>query len=366
MPRIIRFAALVAALIIVGLWFSPVHRSPSRLPLRGTSASNSAEPKSPTLPQEIDTSPAGMIAQLFERLRAGTFTPADLAALRAALLAADPDAAIAAITAFLATGQDANTGERFGLGEGGTLSGAPTMRVLLLDLLGRICKKSGSPAAAALARSLMERKTSADEWAIALRNVGWSTPGETTYMAGKMREMLRYEAWRRQPSGGFLETFDVIVFLRDASFTADLQQMVTGEDKALQRAAAIAMDRLAEMNPLDVMNYLNTNPAEFSAKPMLRADYFAKADFSQLAQRQAVETYLSRLDVQNGEKNKLINGIAAPGSFAAENLLTTPPPEEDPPQKIEALRKTVGDWIKDSRYPVLLPSLLQLQARLAE
>ncbi len=367
MSRFFRFAALVTVLVVVGMWFVNRERGPvSRGPLPSDSTGATADQKPAGEPQQPDTSPAGMIAQLFERLRSGSFTPEDLEALRRNLLAADPAQAIAAITAFLATGQDANTGERFGVSAGGVLGGAPTMRVLLLDLLGRICKKSGGPEAAAVARALMERKTSADEWAIALRNVGWSTPGERPYMAGKVREMLRYESWRRQPSGGFLETFDVIVFLRDASFTPELHEMATGEDKALQRAAAIAMDRLSEMNPLDVMNWLNSNPDEFSAKPMLRADYFAKADFSQLQQRQAVETYLSRTDVQDVEKAKLLNAIAAPGSFAAENLLTAPPPEEEPPQKIEDLRKTVADWVKENRYPLLLPSMLQLQARLVE
>ena len=367
MNRFLRFAALVAALVLAGLWFFPRDDKtrPSAV-VQTPDEGKSADPKAAVQPIYQDTSPAGMIAQLFERLRSGSFTPADLDALRRNLLAADPAQAIAAITAFLATGQDANTGERFGVGAGGELAGAPTMRVLLLDLLGRICRKSGGPEAAAVARALMERKTSADEWAIAMRNVGWTTPNERSYLAGKMREMLRYEAWRRQPSGGFLESFDVIVFMRDASFTPELNELATSEDKTLQRAAAVAMDRLAEMNPLDVMNWLNSNPNEFSAKPMLRADYFTKADFTQPAQRQAVEAYLSRVDVQDKEKVKLLNGFVSPGSFSAENLLSAPPPENDPPEKAAALQKTIGEWVKTNRFPTLLPSLMQLQARLAE
>lgn len=367
MNRFLRFAALVVVLVLAGLWFFPSdEKARPSTSAQPSVVEKSGDAKAATQPIYQDTSPAGMIAQLFEKLRSGNFTPADLEALRQSLLAANPAQAIAAITAFLATGQDANTGERFGVGAGGELSGAPTMRVLLLDLLGRICRKSGGPEAAAIARALMERKTSADEWAIALRNVGWATPGERSYLAGKMREMLRYEAWRRQPSGGFLESFDVIVFTRDASFTPELNELATSEDKALQRAAAIAMDRLAEMNPLDVMVWLNANPNEFAAKPMLRADYFTKADFTQPSQRQAVEAYLSRIDVQEKEKVKLLNGIVSPGSFAAENLLTDPPPENDPPEKTAALQKTIDEWVQSNRFPTLLPSLMQLQARLAE
>ncbi len=367
MIRIIRIIILVAALITAWLWFFPSDRTGKAIrPAPSEAAGKNSASEKVALPDATNRSPAGMIARLFDRLRTGNFTPDDLDALRRNLLAAEPAQAIAVITAFLATGQDANTGEKFVLGTGGELGGAPTLRVLLLDLLGRISKKSGSPEAAAVSRSLLERKTSADEWAVALRNVGWNTPNEREYLAGKVREMLRYENWRRQPSGGFLESFDVIVFTRDVTFTPELSQMTQSEDKAVQRAAAIAMDRLSEMNPLDVMNWLNTNPDEFSAKPMLRADYFAKADFTQQAQRQAVEAYLSRTDVQETEKNKLLNGIAAPGSFAAENLLTSPPAADDPPEKSAALRQTVRDWVKTNRFPQMLPSLLKLQARLAE
>ena len=361
----LRTAAVVLIIVLATAWLLQRERtSPAARKAAASSASPIATAGEKPALAAPDTSPAGMIAQLFERLRTGSFTPEDLAAFRRSLLAADPAQAIAAITAFLATGQDANTGERFGVGAGGELAGAPTMRVLLLDLLGRICKKSGGPEAAAVARALMDRKTSADEWAIAMRNVGWSTPGERTYLAGKMREMLRYVSWRRQPTGGFLEAFDIIVFTRDATFTQELNSAATSEDKALQRAAAIAMDRLAELSPLDVMNYLNANPGEFSTKPMLRADYFTKADFTQLAQQQAVEKYLERADVEEKEKVKLLNGVAAPGSFSAENLLTTPPAAEDPPEKAAALVKTVGEWVKTNRFPTLLPSLLKLQARL--
>ena len=367
MSRFLQFIALVAFLTVVALWFFPLDGKPRNQRKKTVAGQTVTGSGNTTESGEfVDASPEAMINRLFERLRSGSFTPADLAAFRRALLAADPATAIAAITAFLSTGQDANTGERFVVGERGELSGAPTMRVLLLDLLGRICKTSGGSEAAVLARALMERKTSADEWAIAMRNVGWTTPNDRIYLAGKVREMLRYEAWRRQPSGGFLESFDIIVFTRDASFTPELGEIVKGEDKALQRAAAVAMDRLSEMNPLDVMNWLNANPDEFSAKPMLRADYFTKADLTQPAQKQAVETYLGRIDVEQKEKIKLLNGIAAPGTFAAEGLLTPPPPENDSPEKLTALQTTVRDWVKTNRFPTLLPSLLQLQARLTE
>ncbi len=314
----------------------------------------------------LDLSPAAQLARILDKLRAGTLSPGELDAFRRAILDGDPAQSIAAIVKFLASGQDALTGETFAPGKGGELGGAPTLRVLLLDLIGRICKTTKGNEAAEVSRALLEKKTSADEWAIALRNVAWAAPGDRAFLAAKSREMLHYQPWRQQPSGGFLEAFDVIVYSRDATFVTDLAEIVRSDDKALQRSAGMALDRLAEMAPLDVMNFLNTNRAELADKPFLRADYFSKADLSQAAQRAAVEDYLSRPDVAAREKTKLLAVLASPGSFAADALLTDPPPAEDPPQRSAGLMQAVGDWLKANRFPELNPSLQQLQERLAQ
>ncbi len=313
-----------------------------------------------------DLSPDAQLTRILEKLRTGTLAPGELDAFRRSLLTADPAQAIAAIVKFLATGQDALTSEQFTLGKGGELGGAPTLRVLLLDILGRICKTTKGSEAATVARDLLEKKTSADEWVVALRNVGWHSPNDRTFLAAKSREMLHYQPWRQQPSSGFFEVFDVIVFSRDATFVTDLAEIVRGEDKSLQRSAGMALDRLAEMAPLDVMNFLNTNRVELADKPFLRADYFSKADLSQPPQRAAVESYLGRLDVTEREKSKLLAVLASPGSFAADTILTEPPPAEDPPQRSAGLKQAVDDWLKTGRFPELSPSLLQLQERLAQ
>ena len=96
---------------------------------------------------------ANPIEQLLAKLQDGTATEADLDALKRLLLAADPALATAAIRDFLATGRDARTGLDFTLRPGGELT-APTLRVLIMDVLGRIAKRDGSTAAAQLARAL--------------------------------------------------------------------------------------------------------------------------------------------------------------------------------------------------------------------
>ena len=365
--RALRFVALVALLIAAG-YFAGRHFRNARGDLNarpGTAPARDAKPAANIATQRTE-SPANMLTRIFDRLRNGNLQPGDLAALRRMLLAADPHEAMAAILSFLATGQDARTGESFGIQKGGGLAGAPTFRVMLLDLLGRIARDAGNDDAANFSRALLTRKTSADEWAIALRNVAWSSPEDRAFLAGKMREMLDYQPWRQQPSAGYLEAFDVIVYTRNAAFTADLAAMATSEDDSLKRAAAAAMDRLSEMAPLDVMNYLNGHPAEFADRPFLRADYYSKADVSQFQQRQAVEAYLARPDVTVAEKDKLLSVFASPGTFVGDTLVTEPSAADDPPQRTAGLRAAVGDWLKGNRFPDLAGPLAQLQQRLAE
>src|SRR4051794_3801108 len=144
--------------------------------------SAAATPAKSALAREIDA--------LLDKMRRKQATAADFDALRRLLLSADPAQAIAAITAFLKSGEDAASGIELAIGPGGALTGAPTMRVFLMDLLGQIAQKSGSDAAAAYARTVLETKTSPEEWALSMRNVAWHEPQSTAYVAGKMREML--------------------------------------------------------------------------------------------------------------------------------------------------------------------------------
>ncbi len=364
--RALRFVALIAVLVAAGFFLGKYFKN-----LVGPKSERPVLFKNETAlpanaPEYRTDSPANLLTRIFDRLRGGNLQPGDLALLRSRLLAADPHEAMAAILAFLGTGQDSRTGEAFGLQKGGGLAGAPTLRVLLLDLLGRIARDAGTDDAAAFSRALLARKTSADEWAIALRNVAWSSPDDRAFLAAKMREMLDYQPWRQRPGAGFLEAFDVIVFTRNATFASDLAALATSEDDAVKRAAAAAMDRLSEMAPLDVMNYLNGHPGEFADRPFLRADYFSKADLSQGQQRQAVEAYLARADVAAAEKAKLLAVFASPGTFVGDTLVTQPATADDAPQRTAGLRAAVGDWLKGNRFPDLAGPLAQLQRRLAE
>ncbi len=303
---------------------------------------------------------------MLEKLRSGQAGPADLAQLAEELSAADKRQAFRAILDFLSTGQDAATGAEFVPGSDGQLASAPTLRIALMDLLGKLSNQTGGGEAAAVARSVLERKDSADEWAISLRNIAQHEPRSTAYLAGKMQELLSNAPWLARPSAGMLEAFDLTVFIKDPKLIPPLAAMVGGENPPLQRAAAVALDRLSEAAPFQVMSYLNQNPKVMADHPFIRADYFSKANLGDPQQRQAVEMYISRPDVGLAEKTKLLKGLLAPASFVSENLLTQPPPPVDDSVRLATLEKTVGEWIKVNRFPELQPELQRLQSRMGQ
>ncbi|MHA3770977.1 hypothetical protein ACXR0O_05500 [Verrucomicrobiota bacterium sgz303538] len=380
--RVFLLLAGGAAAVVLGAAVY-LHSSPQPAPSQATSPdrisgaasdgdranSDQASSQETTSPQTDLRDPIqNSIEKLFSRLESGKATAAELEALRRELLSADPQRATAAIRAFLDSSRDALTRQEFTIGDGGTLAGAPTMRTFLLDLLGQISKKSHTDAAAVVSRQVLETKQSSDEWAVALRNVGWTDPRSKPYLAGKVREMLAYEPWASQPSAGFLEAFDVAVFSQDPAFIPDLSNLLRGGNPELQRAAAVALDRLSAMAPLVVMTYLNSNPSELADRPFLRADYYAKADLSNSEQRKALETYLARTDVSVAEKTKLVKALATPAAFVSENLLTPSPlaDADDSPVREQQLNQLLTQWLTQNRYPELQGEMARVQQRIGK
>lgn len=371
-PHLILFVGIAIVAMLLGVY---ARRRAQQTPPRPTPtamAPAKQEPAAEALPDPNDQSPEAILNRFLYKLRHGPMGPDDLAAFRAAMLAADPGQAVAAIRKFLSTGQDSLTGEHFTVTQEGALAGAPTYRILLLDLLGRIAKANGMTDAGEVSRALMEKKSTADEWAIALRNVAWDTPNDHAYLSSKVREMLNDPAWRQQHSPGFYEAFDVIVYTHDVSFIPQLSEFVRSEDEPLKNTAATTLDRLSGMAPLEVMSYLNTHPAELAEKPYLRADFYTKADFTQAGQRAAVEAYLDRADVQPKAKEKVIAALGAPNIFVSDNLLTstaTPGDETQPlipPAQKAALSKAFNDWLTTNRYPGLSLSIMTRQLDLQQ
>ncbi len=284
-----------------------------------------------------------------------------LDALRETLGQADPHVAIATIRQFLASGEDAATGLRFKLGDDHTLDQATSMRTFLMDQLGTISQDIGATDAAEVARATLETKGSADEWAVAMRNLAWADPeGSKSLLAAKARELIEYTPWQTAPTGGYLEAFDAAAYAGDPTIIADLAPMSSAKS-ATGRAALIALQRLSGIAPEQVAAYLNANPDVLADAPMRRADYMGSVDLSQPTQLSQAETYLNRTDVSEAEKDKFLGRLGVPAGFVSETLLTPETITQMPLLEHRALvNQTATNWLASGSYPALQGALQRL------
>ena len=290
-----------------------------------------------------------------------------LAQLRQALVNGSTDEKVAAIRKLLDSKTDAATGLSFKPGKNGSLAEAPTLRTFLLDELARL-----DPAAAAtVAREILNTSTSPDEWAVALRNLARGDTGADARMllASKMGELLRNQAWQRDTAAGYLEAFDTAVFLGGTELLSPLADLLRQKDNpALAHAAFLALDRLAFNEPAQVLAALEKNPEWLQGREETRADYFARADVSNAAQRGIVENYL--LDaVRSPAELQAFAGVFPNANFmVSQNLLTESKTLDHATivSRDAASLKVVNAWLADARFEKIRPQLIKLQTRLEQ
>jgi hypothetical protein len=341
--------------------------SPAAEPERTQPASHVSKPVSKAVPAARTPSPQesleAVIAQALAALRNASIAdkPAALEALRKALQSADPKVAMAAIRDFLKTGQDAPTGLGFKVGEGGELAEAPTLRTFLMDQLGMISRDAGTQDAAVEARATLDGQIVPDEWAVAMRNLAWEDPVDSkTYLAGKVRELLQSTQFQQNPTGGYLEAFDVAAYVGDASLIGDLAPLAQTPSK-VQQAALVALERLSAMSPDAVASYLNANPNVLADRPMLRADYMGNMNLDDPAQDAQAQAYLQRTDVSEAEKEKFLARLAIPAGFVSNNLLT--PPNIAPmtlDEHAAMVNRAATSWLASGSFPSLTAPLQAL------
>jgi hypothetical protein len=288
-----------------------------------------------------------------------------LSRMREALDSSSTNEASKAILRFLDSKADATTGLEFSVGARGVLAQAPTLRVALLDYLGQI-----DPAAAAsYARNILSRAESADEWSVALRNLAWGDPSAAgrTFLQQKMAEMLSDVSWQINPSTGYLEAFDVAVYLGGTLLVEPLTDLVRKQDNpAAAHAAFLALDRLVINNPAPMLETLQANPEAMQGREATRADFFARADVRDPQQRQVLESYLLNPGLAPAELAHFA-GIYPNANYMISQNLLTPTPTPDPSALIlrdrESLR-VIDDWIADPRFAGVRSQLEQSRARL--
>ena len=288
-----------------------------------------------------------------------------LTRLRNLLNSLPPAVASREVQSFLASNKDAPTNLDLTIKPGGRLDDSSSLRVFLLDYLGLVDKQ----AAGVAAMQILSHYTTPDEWAVSLRNYAWAHPGPDgqDYLKTKAGELLANAAWVKDPTAGFLEAFDTIVYSNDTTLTPALSALVRDKDnRAAGHAAYLAMDRLVIDSPTPMLKELVAQPDLMKGRELTRANFVARADLGQPDQRDLVEQYL--LDPSRDPQELATFAALYPNMnyMISNNLLTqTPTPTEAMlVQRDRDALKAVEQWQQDPRFKQLQPLLNQMQQRL--
>ncbi|MBL49911.1 MAG: hypothetical protein CMP28_13310 [Roseibacillus sp.] len=230
--------------------------------------------------------------------------------------------AIAAIEEFLGRGSDRATGMELRVGRGGTIEGWPTLRVFLLDLLLEI----DPGAAARISRGILAAESSADEWAIALRNVarGEGPGANRDYLRKRTEALIANPEWQARPSIGYLNAFDVLVYAKATETQPLLSGLVRRKDRPdLAHAAFLTLDRLVQREPVEMLTRLKGDRALQKSRPQMTAQQFARADLRDNSQRAIVRSWLLDPSRTSTELENFSAIYPNNNKLISDNLLTS-------------------------------------------
>lgn len=301
----------------------------------------------------------------FENLRESPDSLRSLMDLQQKLASMPPAEAAKWIRDFLKTGRDKSTGLSFEIAADHSMKQWPTFRTFLLDALRAI-----DPAAAAeVSREILTAPTTADEWALALRNIGLtsSTPETNAELRAKTEALIANPEWQADPSVGYLNAFDVLVHTRAVESTPLLSELVQRKDrKDLAHAAFLTLDRLVQRAPEEVLENLAADKNLQQSRPEMTAQQFARADLRDPAQQAIVKSWL--LDPsRSGTELSSFSGVYPNNNhFVSNNLLTTEPTQSgsDLAAHDRAALEIITSWSEDPTFAPVKDHLTTMIRRL--
>ncbi len=371
--RTLLLSAITATGLVAAYVWSPQHTAApplqpvSTLPPTKPGAT-AARADAATKPRDTSADAASRIAEILAQLAGSKDAAANraaLSALRGFLNSLPPAVASRAVQTFLAGNQDASTQLDLTVQPGGVLGDASSLRVFLMDYLGRIDRS----AAGAMAAQTLSRYTTPDEWAVSLRNYAWANPGPggEAYLQAKTRELLHNPAWLKEPSAGFLEAFDTIVQARGTALAPDLAALVRDKDNnATAHAAYLTLDRLTINEPMAMFKQFIEHPELMTSREQTRANYLARADVRVPEQRAMLEEYL--LDpARSPQELATFAGVYPNANYMiSNNLLTSSvtPSRDDLIKHDVAALSVIDEWLADAKFSPLKPHLETMRMRL--
>ena len=312
--------------------------------------------------KSVATDPLG---GAFDQLKASPDSLQSLKELQEKLAKMNPADAVAWIRDFLKSGKDKDTGLTFEIESDHTIKQWPTFRTFLIDALRKI-----DPAAAAeVSRGILSKPTTADEWALALRNVGLADQSaETnTTLREKTEALINNPGWQANPSIGYLNAFDVLVHTKAVDSTPLLSDLIQRKDrKDLVHAAFLTLDRLVQREPADVLSRLAADKALQQSRPEMSAQQFARADVRDPEQQAIVKTWMLDPARTGTELNSFAGVYPNNNHFVSNNLLTTEPNQSgaDLATHDRQALEILNTWAADPAFAPVKDHLATMIARL--
>lgn len=276
---------------------------------------------------------------------------AGLRAVGQLLKSLDSAEAVSRIVAYLESGRDLESGLPWALGAEGRLVSAPTLRVWLLDWLGRLDPSAG--AQYAMSVLALGPAGSADEWALLMRNLAWGQPEAVDLLTHAALQMLAYPSWRSNPSAGFQEGFDVFVWAGATEVTPVLAALLPRfQPQSLRVPAQLALDRLILQHSEPVLELLYANFSVLDPQPYTRAGYFARADLGSTEEQRLVELYFLDSRVGAAERDYFLGMIPNLNLTFSYNLLSSNsrPTREEVLEQLHHAEVLLSQWVQDSRF----------------
>ena len=281
------------------------------------------------------------------------------------LRALPADQAVARIQAFLDSGKDRKTGLGFAIGAGGTMKEWPTLRTFLVDALLAI----DAQAAARISRGILSKPGNADEWALALRNLGRvETAAETReLLIERTQALINNPEWQADPSVGYLNAFDTLVHTDATESIPLLSGLIQKKDrKDLAHAGFLTLDRLVQRNPVDALQRLTANRTLSASRPEMVAQQFARADLRDTSQREIVRKWLLDPSRTPTELQSFAGVYPNNNQFVSHNLLSTStqPTGAELAAHDRAALEIISSWQKDPAFQPVAEQLRTMVARL--
>jgi hypothetical protein len=213
----------------------------------------------------------------------------------------------------------------------------------------------------------------ADVFVIHLRNfelgAAQDTAARHAFLDRHMAALLRHEPWMVRPTSAVAEAMDVAVHTGAVQLIPLLAGLLERDrPQLLRHAAALALERLVDRQPVAALEQLLGLASNTSSVPAARAGYFARLDPALPGAGELLDRYLAAPGVTREEALAFLGAFPNLNQSLSHNLLSNQFPAteaDDHPARLRNALDTVRQWRADPAMRGLHPALDAAEASLA-